>query len=60
MDIIYCEACGDNYSDEEFMLGVCCGLPLKTRQPTSEELEEHQLYREAKDRVLAESMKLNW
>ncbi len=35
--VTYCQSCIDDYSDENYMLGLCCGLPMKTREETDEE-----------------------
>ncbi len=55
-----CQACGDNYSNENYELGVCCGLPMVYVDKTVQDLEDVKIYEDTKASILKAAAKLPW
>ena len=55
--VTFCCHCGDGWSDENFMIGWCCGSELSQRSETKEEEEVRE---KALKNIKCESEKLGW
>ncbi len=55
-----CQRCGDNFSNEGFELGMCCGLPLVEVPFTKEDWEREIKIEKVKSLIYEEASKLGW
>jgi len=55
-----CQKCGDDFSNESFELGICCGLPLVEIPFTKEDWKKEILRKKAESKIQEEASKLGW
>jgi hypothetical protein len=55
-----CQVCGNKYGSEEFMLGMCHGLPLINTPFTDKDYNEYELILKANSNVIKHAKKLGW